>query len=506
MTSRSWIWWGAVVAMTLSRPTFVQAAGPSDRPGSRWSEDADRDVDRSYRYSDRGDSETSRARLASRDSDRRSGYGSYDSSRSGRYQRTAQYSRPVEEIDRPPAYSYDRGAQGPVSDTYLNADGPIGPDGYGPGNFYDDGYYGDGCYDGCDTCWNCPGPIYARGEYLLWWLKGDSAPALVTTSPQGTSRADAGVLGKSTTSVLFGDTQFNQNARSGGRVVLGWWVDQCCRLEGDFFILGQASENFNQTSTGNPILARPFFNLGTAAQDAVVVAYPNQVTGSINASETSSFLGAGVHATYNMLCWDNCNYSCRVDALLGYRYLRLRDTLNINSNSMTLGTAAPVSLAVSDSFATTNNFNGAELGMLAEAWHGCWYFTAIGRLGIGGTWENVTINGSTTATANNQSTTSAGGLLAMPSNIGSFQHTGFTVVPALELKLGYDITCNCRLTVGYDVMYWSRVARPAEQIDTSVNTSQASGGTLTGVPGPLFSLRESDLWVQGLSVGGEIRY
>jgi hypothetical protein len=48
------------------------------------------------------------------------------------------------------------------------------------------------------------------------------------------------------------------------------------------------------------------------------------------------------------------------------------------------------------------------------------------------------------------------------------------------------------------------VARPGEQISTAVNTSQASGGTLTGPAGPLFSFHESGLLIQGFSLGGEL--
>ena len=94
----------------------------------------------------------------------------------------------------------------------------------------------------------------------------------------------------------------------------------------------------------------------------------------------------------------------------------------------------------------------------------------------------------------------------MPTNIGSYNHNGFTVVPELQLKLGYDFTPTVRLTFGYDVIYWSRVARPGEQVDLAVNTSQASGQPLVGAPVPRFVFHETDLWVQGISVGGEWRF
>ena len=128
-------------------------------------------------------------------------------------------------------------------------------------------------------------------------------------------------------------------------------------------------------------------------------------------------------------------------------------------------------------------------------------------MAIGGTSERITISGSTVTTVpGTGSTTNSGGLLAMPTNIGQYSHTGFSVVPHLELKLGYDLTPNLRATVGYDIIYWSNVVRPGDQISSSVNTSQASGGTLTGVPGPILNLHQTDLWVQGISVGSEYRF
>jgi hypothetical protein len=70
----------------------------------------------------------------------------------------------------------------------------------------------------------------------------------------------------------------------------------------------------------------------------------------------------------------------------------------------------------------------------------------------------------------------------------------------MELKLGYNLTPNFRVTVGYDLLYWSVVARPGEQISRSVNL------TGTTPAAPVFTFHESDLWVQGISIGGDLRF
>jgi Putative beta barrel porin-7 (BBP7) len=78
---------------------------------------------------------------------------------------------------------------------------------------------------------------------------------------------------------------------------------------------------------------------------------------------------------------------------------------------------------------------------------------------------------------------------------------------SVSLKLGYGLTPKVRFTVGYDLIYWSRAVRPGGQIDTSINLTQLlPPAQQTGAPGPLFAFRESDLWIQGLSVGGELRF
>jgi len=80
------------------------------------------------------------------------------------------------------------------------------------------------------------------------------------------------------------------------------------------------------------------------------------------------------------------------------------------------------------------------------------------------------------------------------------------LVPQLEMKLGYDYSESVRFTVGYDLLFWSRAVRPGEQIDAFINPSQASGQPLVGSVGPNFNFVESDIWIQGLSIGGEWRF
>jgi hypothetical protein len=55
--------------------------------------------------------------------------------------------------------------------------------------------------------------------------------------------------------------------------------------------------------------------------------------------------------------------------------------------------------------------------------------------------------------------------------------------------------------VGYDLLYWSDVARAPDQIDRRINPSQIPPGALLGVSRPEHTLRTTDFWAQGLTLG-----
>src|SRR5262245_22647844 len=62
-----------------------------------------------------------------------------------------------------------------------------------------------------------PGVFWFSAEYLLGHISGADLPGLVTTSPPGTTRALAGLIGAPGTQVLFGG-MVNTDVRSGFRI------------------------------------------------------------------------------------------------------------------------------------------------------------------------------------------------------------------------------------------------------------------------------------------------
>ena len=48
----------------------------------------------------------------------------------------------------------------------------------------------------------------------------------------------------------------------------------------------------------------------------------------------------------------------------------------------------------------------------------------------------------------------------------------FSILPSLEVKLGYAFNPRTRVIVGYDLWAWDQVVRPGDQINRNVNLSQ----------------------------------
>ena len=86
-------------------------------------------------------------------------------------------------------------------------------------------------------------------------------------------------------------------------------------------------------------------------------------------------------------------------------------------------------------------------------------------------------------------TSARGGLLALSSNIGTFHKNSFSVVPEVDATLSYHINEHWRLFAGYDLLYWTNVVRPGQQIDRTLDETlipnfEPSGHGGAGGPEP----------------------
>jgi hypothetical protein len=283
-------------------------------------------------------------------------------------------------------------------------------------------------------------------------------------------------------------------------------------MDGSLMFLGARGTRFSAASAGTPILARPFFNADPAvnAEDAELVANPAllglpPLAGRVDVRLASELYGADINGICNVdrRCW------CRTDFLFGFHYLNFHEALDITEHLFSpppLGNG--MTIALNDHFATRNQFFGGQVGFRSEVNWRRWQVDLTSKVGIGGTHEQVDINGMTIITpAGMASQAFSGGLLTQPTNIGHYNRNKFSVISETGVNLGYQITDHWRAYAGYSFLYWSNVARPADQIDRVVNGTLLPPRTaVTGPARPQFIFKDRDFWAHGVDFGLEFRY
>jgi hypothetical protein len=340
-------------------------------------------------------------------------------------------------------------------------------------------------------------------EFLMWWRQGQDVPALLTTSPSGTSFENTGILGNAGTQVLYGHETHGEEAHAGGRLTLGKWLDSCqiLGMGTRLYALGEGTSNYQTTSNDIPLLARPFRNVTTNLQDSDVLAYPGVSTATVSISNASRLGGGDVYFR-RLFYTDACR---RIDLVAGYQFSRINQDLTFRSSRISVDPAGSIPVDtvvdVEDLFATKNEFHAGEIGLLAEYDRGFLTWSLLAKVGLGRMRQRVSIDGETSVTVPGQSAVVTDqGLLALDTNIGEYSQSVFAVSPEVALTAAYHLNHAVDLTVGYSFIYWNRVAQPSAQIDTALNTTQIAG-TLAGEARPAFEFQDSGYFVQGLNFG-----
>jgi hypothetical protein len=368
-----------------------------------------------------------------------------------------------------------------------------------------------------------PSPAaWLEADFLLWWVsKSPNPQPLVTTGPV---TANAGAIGEPGTQVLYGQTPVNFGAFPGLRMTLGFWADetQDWGMEGGGFFLAPRTKSFFAASdgTGNPLLAQPFIFSGVGER-AEAVSNPGLISGSISVDSSLRLFSWEVNGLARVYRGDHLDF----DVLVGFRDLRLSEQFAIVSNItplvnggisfIGLPVAAGARVETLDVFGASND---AFLGQVATRlrWTACQLGAElITKIGVGAMEQKVRIQGNTLVFANSTTTTvtarSAGGLLALPSNIGDHRSAQFVVVPEVAGRVYCDVLESVRLSAGYGFLYVSDVVRPGNQINRTINPSQVptdtAFGQLTGAANqPLFIANRSTFWAHGVNAGVEFKY
>ena len=389
---------------------------------------------------------------------------------------------------------------------------------------------------------NAPGSrFYGAVEYLYWWVK--AAPLSVPLISSGPSENKEGFLINSGSTVLYGapfapavggkDTQSFPGA-SGTRLTLGYFLDdsRINAVETSAFALQRVTAGFSAAGNANGVYTAgrvvdgqpagiriPVYNtipyapgggcdpenglcLVPKTEDGVPVSLPGDITGKATARNSLQLWGmdiSGVRLLASGPSW-------AVSGLAGAQYLDLEEGFGLTDTLAGIpgGGYVGQSGQSNDSFKTRNQFYGVGLGLRGRYTYGPFFAEATGRLGIGVSHEVLSVQGSY-FDVNSGFASSSGpyGTFAMPANEGRFSRNNFAAVPAVQVKLGYNVTPAIRLTVGYDFLYDNNVIRPGDQINRNVPKGQTfqQDGTAASTTSPTRLFRTTDFFAHGLSAG-----
>lgn len=360
--------------------------------------------------------------------------------------------------------------------------------------------------------------IWGSAEYLLWWSRAQNLSTPIVTSTTNVAAINAGGLNDPGATVLLGTNGIAYPVLSGLRLTIGGYLDSEGTMGAEVrgFVMQDrtASRSFASSAAGVPQLGLPIIdNLTKTGENSIIVTSPGIANGGVAVATKTQLWGFEVNGILNLTRMEGCS----VDAIVGFRYANLQESLAIAATTNALTAAAagggtffngafvdgPVTSL--DAFQTRNQFYGGQIGARADMEFGRFFVDVTGKLALGSTTETLTIGG---ASANGGKVI-PGGVYAVASNSGTFTSSTFSVIPEFEAKVGYKITDNIRGFIGYNFMFWSQVMRPGEQIDRNSNTNliptvpPVAGITAAG---PSVLNARTGYWAQGLNFGVEFKY
>lgn len=349
-------------------------------------------------------------------------------------------------------------------------------------------------------------PIWISADYLFAWMQGGSLPPLVTTSPAGTPRTSAGIIGQSGTTVLIQGT-VNESMRSGFRIEGGGCLDHGLGfgVEAGVSMIGSQAAGLSASSDGSTILARPFINALNARPDAVLLAFPGDAAGDVTVRAYSgNFYEA--HLTFSeAVCTGG---GAHIEALLGYRFYCYDESLQSTQTLRPLG-ADGLAVVTRDRFSAKNEFHGLDFGVRSRLGGDNLSLDLLAKVAVGQLWRRFDVKGvQEQVIAGQPSVITQGGIYALSSNIGAQVRNDWAAMPELGATLSYRLNPNMLFRAGYSLMFLGGIARATDTLDTTINPNLFPPATppVVGPSAPAPLVAREDIWIQALSLGLEFTY
>lgn len=359
--------------------------------------------------------------------------------------------------------------------------------------------------------------VWVRADYLVWYeKKSDSIPLVTSSSLAGAAGFDPSTLptdfmtiGAADTTVLFGDESFGDNPLEGYRIEVGAWLDSGATLGimGRYFDAGSRLMTFRSEPGQFNFLGIPYFDDSIGLENNENIHLLNGREGEVDIDIYGDVKSWEV--LVRKFAQSGSNY--RLDWLYGYRNFALDDSLQLTAASRVTAASEGVVDTVTqiqDQFDVENQFHGVDLGITGHSHEGCWSLDFLVKVAFGVMEQEVDVSGSRVSAIvpSNGSpiigpVNNVGGLFSQESNIGQNDDSKFAVIPEIDLNLGYGITPNLDITVGYTFIWVSNALRAAQSIDRTVH----EGFILDVVPldsnRPQVSFDDDDYFIHGLNLG-----
>lgn len=368
--------------------------------------------------------------------------------------------------------------------------------------------------------------IVLRGEYLNWHIsKGHlNVPTVTTTNNQA---EEFGAIGQPGTRILAGPGDYSYGALDGWRGTIGLApFHYIPPLEVTGFSFNRNLGLFqggSRDATG-PFLARPV-ELGTApiapgegTNDVEFINVPGVAAGTMEMYSRLSFWNLETNFVLPCCAGDGAS----IDFLLGYRHTDLQETLDMVNTLGPIGQPFFGGSAfqqgfvtrAQDIFRTRSQFDGGQVGLRAALYGGRFAFTTDMKFAVGNTNSALNIYGSSELRNNVNGRLVGqqfGGILTGVSNSGLTTQNDLSIITEINPTLSLQLHPCIRCFAGYNIFYWSTVARAGthmsnivdpRQIPTDAAFTPNSRATVPQRPG----ITTEGFFAHGVNVGLEIGF
>src|SRR5262249_55788459 len=206
-------------------------------------------------------------------------------------------------------------------------------------------------------------------------------------------------------------------------------------------------------------------------------------------------------------------------ALAGYRWRQLKEGLEfaVQTAGVVGSSNAGQMFNSHDGFHTRSSFNGAQLGMRAEAEYAGFVLRASLKGALGDMYRSLSVDGSSTTTAGTiffpvsggAGSILGGGIFAQPSNIGTYGSHQLAGGADLGARTGSRVTAVLIPYTAYNALSVSSILRPGDAMSPAINTtatalaaaSRGSGfaSPVGGPLGPTVNAGGTGVWIQDVS-------